>query len=120
MTSQTITGEWPGAGAYFRHVYRQSSRPCRGGDPGQWGPGALLGPQVAPGEEVGRDSGASRQEFLTVDQAADVLHVSRDNIYDLIRRRHLRSIKIGRSRRISRQWIAQFAEQQQDDEASAR
>jgi excisionase family DNA binding protein len=65
------------------------------------------------GEADGRQAGASLQEFLTVDQAAEALHVSRDNIYDLIRTRQLRSIKVGRARRISRQWITQFAERQE-------
>jgi excisionase family DNA binding protein len=55
-----------------------------------------------------------------VGQAAEVLHVSRDNIYDLIRTGQLRSIKIGRARRISRQWIAQFAERQEHDERGGR
>jgi excisionase family DNA binding protein len=36
------------------------------------------------------------------------LHVSRDKVYYLIRMGQLRSIKIGRSRRISHQWVAEF------------
>jgi excisionase family DNA binding protein len=72
--------------------------PAGAGDPGGQGTDAAL-----------------RQEFLTVDQAAEVLHVSRDAIYDLIRTGQLRSIKIGRLRRISRQWIAEFIGQQGHD-----
>ena len=83
----------------------------------------LLGPPGArvPAREA--DSGqaaTSLQEFLTVNQAAEVLHVSRDNIYDLIRTGQLRSTKVGRSRRISRQWITQFAERQEHGKRSAR
>jgi excisionase family DNA binding protein len=80
-----------------------------------------LGPLPgAPAQEAGSSQeGASLQEFLTVDQAAEVLHVSRDNVYDLIRTGQLRSIKIGRSRRISRQWITQFAERPEHDKRSS-
>ena len=46
---------------------------------------------------------APRQEFLTVEEAAEVLHISRDKVYGLIRTRQLRSIKIGKLRRFSRQ-----------------
>ena len=69
--------------------------PAGAGDPGGPGTGA-----------------AARQELLTAGQAAEVLHVSRDRIYDPIRTGQLRSIKIGRLRRISRQWIAEFTGQQ--------
>lgn len=75
---------------------------------------SLLSPQGAPaGEAGGGPAGAPLQEFLTVEQAAEVLQVSRDNVYGLIRTGQLRSIKIGRLRRISRRWITQFAEQQE-------
>jgi excisionase family DNA binding protein len=88
---------------------------------GDLGPLRWLQEPPAGAEEAdGRQAGASLQEFLTVDQAAQVLHVSRDNIYDLIRTRQLRSIKIGRARRISRQWITQFAERQEHAERGGR
>lgn len=45
---------------------------------------------------------------MTIEHAAEVLHVSRDKVYYLIRMGQLRSIKIGRSRRISHQWVAEF------------
>jgi excisionase family DNA binding protein len=82
--------------------------------------GSLARFQDVPPESGREVDGASRQEFLTVDQAAEVLHVSRDIVYDLIRTRQLRSIKIGRLRRISRQWIAQFAERQGHDGRSGQ
>lgn len=75
--------------------------------------GPLPGAPSAASQEAGSgQAGASLQEFLTVDQTAEVLHVSRDNVYDLIRTGQLRSIKVGMSRRISRRWITQFAERQ--------
>jgi excisionase family DNA binding protein len=37
---------------------------------------------------------------LTADEAAEVLGVGRSTVYDLIRLRLLRSVKLGRSRRI--------------------
>lgn len=52
------------------------------------------------------------QELLTVDQAAEILHISRDRLYYLIRSGELRSIKIGRLRRIAREWITEFIAQQ--------
>jgi excisionase family DNA binding protein len=73
--------------------------------------GSLLCPHDAPAEG-GQQSGAALQEFLTVEQAAEVLNVSRDKVYGLIRTGQLRSIKIGKLRRISRQWIAEFAGRQ--------
>lgn len=79
-----------------------------------WISGELGVPSV-PARRVGgggRQSDAALQEFLTVDQAAEVLNVGRDNVYSLIRTGQLRSIKIGRLRRISRQWIAEFAGRQ--------
>jgi excisionase family DNA binding protein len=38
--------------------------------------------------------------LLTADEAAEVLGVGRSTVYDLIRLRLLRSVKLGRSRRI--------------------
>lgn len=45
-------------------------------------------------------------------QAAEVLQVSRDKVYNLIRTRQLCSTKVGKVRRLYRQWITHFAEQQ--------
>lgn len=47
-------------------------------------------------------------ELLTVEQVAELLHVGRDKVYHLIRTGQLRSIKIGRLRRVSRAWITEF------------
>jgi excisionase family DNA binding protein len=79
---------------------------------------SLTGPQdtpAGPGDPAGPAGAPVGQEFLTVEQAAEMLQVSRDTVYGLIRTRQLRSIKIGKLRRIYRQWIEQFAEQQGRD-----
>jgi excisionase family DNA binding protein len=47
-----------------------------------------------------------------VRQAAEVLQVSRDKVYTLIRTRQLYSIKIGKLHQIAHQWITEFAERQ--------
>lgn len=44
----------------------------------------------------------------TVEQVADMLNIGRDKIYYLLRTGQLRSIKIGKSRRITAQHIAEF------------
>jgi excisionase family DNA binding protein len=48
--------------------------------------------------------------FLTVEEAARVLCVSRTRIFDLIRTKRLRSRKIGRARRIPVEAIREFVE----------
>jgi excisionase family DNA binding protein len=47
-------------------------------------------------------------QAYTVEQAAEIPEVGRDKIYQLLRTGQLRSIKIGSSRRITSQDIAQF------------
>jgi excisionase family DNA binding protein len=64
--------------------------------------------------DIARDRAAGgnhARELLTVEQAAEVLQVSRDKVYHLLRTRRLRSAKIGNLRRISPAWIAEFIEQ---------
>lgn len=51
--------------------------------------------------------------ILTVEQAAKLLHIGRDKVYYLIRSRQLRSIKIGKLRRISRDWIHEYVRQRE-------
>ena len=61
------------------------------------------GPRTAPeGEEVIHMRG------YTVEQIAEILHIGRDKVYVLLRTGQLRSIKIGRSRRIMHQHLAEF------------
>jgi excisionase family DNA binding protein len=47
-------------------------------------------------------------QAFTVEQVADMLHVGRDKIYYLLRTGQLRSIKIGKSRRITEEHLAEF------------
>ncbi|WP_285497595.1 helix-turn-helix domain-containing protein [Actinomadura sp. NBRC 104425] len=44
----------------------------------------------------------------TVEQVADILQVGRDKVFELIRTGQLRSIKIGRLRRITAGHLADF------------
>ena len=55
--------------------------------------------------------GAGQLELLTAEQTAELLQIGRDKVYHLIRTGQLRSIKIGKLRRVSRAWIAELIEQ---------
>jgi excisionase family DNA binding protein len=44
----------------------------------------------------------------TVEQVAEMLHVGRDKVYYLLRTGQLRSLKIGKLRRITEQQLAEF------------
>lgn len=71
--------------------------------------------QVLADDAHGRAAGGARtEELLTVEQAAEILHVSRDKVYYLLRSGRLRSVKIGKLRRISPAWIAEFIEEAED------
>jgi excisionase family DNA binding protein len=47
-------------------------------------------------------------QAYTVEQVAEILHVGRDKVYSLLRTGQLRSIKIGKLRRITGQHLAEF------------
>ena len=47
-------------------------------------------------------------EAYTVEQVAEMLHIGRDKVYYLLRTGQLRSIKIGKLRRITSQHVAEF------------
>lgn len=47
--------------------------------------------------------------FLTAEEAADALHISRSKVYDLLRNGDLLSIKIGRLRRVPVDAVQDFA-----------
>jgi excisionase family DNA binding protein len=47
-------------------------------------------------------------QAFTVEQVADMLHVGRDQVYYLLRTGQLRSIKIGKLRRITEEHLAEF------------
>ena len=53
--------------------------------------------------------------LLTVREAADVLGISRTAIYLLLQRGEIPSVKIGRSRRITRQEIERYVSRLADD-----
>jgi excisionase family DNA binding protein len=47
-------------------------------------------------------------QAYTVDQVAKMLHIGRDKVYYLLRTGQLRSLKIGKLRRITEQQLAEF------------
>jgi excisionase family DNA binding protein len=49
-----------------------------------------------------------------VEQVAEMLHVGRDKVYYLLRTGQLRSIKIGKLRRITEQHLAEFIASRED------
>ena len=57
-------------------------------------------------------------QAYTVEQVAKMLHISRDKVYYLLRTRQLRSIKIGKSRRITDAHLAAFLASLEDDDAA--
>ena len=56
-------------------------------------------------------------QAYTVEQVAKMLNISRDKVYYLLRTRQLRSIKIGKSRRITDQHLAAFIASLEDHAA---
>jgi excisionase family DNA binding protein len=54
----------------------------------------------------------------TVEQVADMLHIGRDKVYYLLRTGQLRSIKIGKSRRITDRHVAEFIASLENDPAA--
>jgi excisionase family DNA binding protein len=76
----------------------------------------FLARESGPGHAAGGGGGdPGGQELLTVEQTAEVLQISRDHVYGLLRSGELRSLKIGKLRRISRQRIADFIRQHEAD-----
>jgi excisionase family DNA binding protein len=56
-------------------------------------------------------------QAFTVEQVAEMLHVGRDKVYYLLRTGQLRSIKIGKLRRITEQQLAEFVAGLEDNAA---
>lgn len=54
-------------------------------------------------------------QAYTVEQVAKILHVGRDKVYYLLRTGQLRSIKIGKLRRITNQHLAEFIASLEDE-----
>jgi excisionase family DNA binding protein len=69
-------------------------------------------PAVAPPL---RQPPQSAVRAYTVEEVADLLHVGRDKVYYLLRTRQLRSIKIGKSRRITERHLAEFVDSLEQD-----
>lgn len=59
--------------------------------------------------------GGDHLQAYTVEQVADLLHVGRDKVYYLLRTGQLRSIKIGKLRRITGRHLAQFVASVEDN-----
>jgi excisionase family DNA binding protein len=59
-------------------------------------------------------------QAYTVEQVAKMLNISRDKVYYLLRTRQLRSIKIGKSRRITNQHLAEFIDSLEGNDKIAR
>ena len=53
-------------------------------------------------------------QAYTVDQVAKMLRIGRDKVYYLLRTGQLRSIKIGKLRRITNQQLAEFVASLED------
>jgi excisionase family DNA binding protein len=53
-------------------------------------------------------------EGYTVEQVAEALNIGRDKVYQLLRTKQLRSIKIGKLRRITDQHLAEFIAKLED------
>jgi excisionase family DNA binding protein len=58
-------------------------------------------------------------QAYTVEQVAEILHVGRDKVYYLLRTRQLRSIKIGKLRRITSQHLEEFIASLEDESEHA-
>ena len=56
-------------------------------------------------------------QAYTVEEVAKMLNISRDKVYYLLRTRQLRSVKIGKSRRITDQHLAAFIASLEDNAA---
>ena len=57
-------------------------------------------------------------QAYTVEQVAKMLHIGRDKVYYLIRTGQLHSIKIGKSRRITEEHLAEFVASLEGDDAA--
>lgn len=75
-------------------------------------PGRVSAPKAAEPAGAGTVRSGGRPvnpvQLLTVEETAELLQVGRDKVYYLLRTGQLRSIKIGKLRRISHAWITEF------------
>ena len=59
-------------------------------------------------------------QAYTVEQVAEILHVGRDKVYCLLRTGQLRSLKIGKLRRITDRHLAEFVASLETPPATAQ
>lgn len=70
----------------------------------------LLDQPGRPRTQPLREASSMEKMLFTVKETAEMLSVSRNRVYELIYAEQLASIKIGRSRRVSRASIVRFVE----------
>jgi excisionase family DNA binding protein len=88
-----------------------TSRPHRRADPASPDPGrAAQGTGASPAvpEAAQPEPGSGERLAYSVDEAARLTGLSRDLLYDQMRRGNLAYIKVGRRRLITRQHLQQF------------
>src|SRR5689334_20974277 len=79
--------------------------------------GAALSHPAVPNPKETRHEEVNMQAY-TVEQVAELLHIGRDKVYYLLRTGQLRSLKIGKLRRITDQQLAEFVASLDDARAS--
>lgn len=57
-----------------------------------------------------RDTGELTEPLLNADEAAQLLHVPRSTLYELVRSRHLPHVRVGRGLRFTRADLAQWVQ----------
>jgi len=57
------------------------------------------------------DRGALSEPLLTAVEAAELLHVPRSTLYELVRSRHLPHVKVGRGLRFTRAGLAAWVDE---------
>jgi excisionase family DNA binding protein len=57
-------------------------------------------------------------QAYTIEQVAKMLHIGRDKVYELLRTGQLRSIKIGKLRRITDEHLVEFIASLEGDDAA--
>jgi len=63
-----------------------------------------------PQQAATKERRSAAVQAYTVEQVAEMLHVGRDKVYYLLRTGQLRSIKIGKLRRITDRHLAEFVD----------
>jgi excisionase family DNA binding protein len=61
---------------------------------------------MSPSVEYPQSAGPLEEPLLNADEAAQLLHVPRSTLYELVRSRHLPHVRVGRGLRFTRQDLA--------------